>query len=132
MHADRGIVSFHRVLELIAGFDLQRLANLPWNCCLSFPGDRGMGHELLLTLHVLLAVQLCLTWPLAGKSPSAVGSFSAFCHLVPFQLFNLELFDSSLRSLCLLLRVLCVNLFLSFSRHSPLLFLGSSASHQLQ
>src|SRR6266436_1228645 len=67
MHADRGMVSFHRVLELIARFDLQRLANLPWNCCLSFPGDRGMGHELLLTLHVLLAIQLCLTWTLAGK-----------------------------------------------------------------
>src|SRR5713226_1437969 len=56
-----------RVPELIAGFDLQRLANLSWNCCLSFPGDRGMGHESLLTLHVLLAIQLCLTWTLAGK-----------------------------------------------------------------
>src|SRR5258708_11119681 len=67
MHADRGMVSFHRVLELIARFDLQRLANLPWNCCLSFPGDRGMGHESLLTSYLFLTSLLCLTQPPAGK-----------------------------------------------------------------
>src|SRR5260370_3511946 len=72
MHADRGVVSFHRVLELIAGFDLQRLANLPWNCCLSLPGDRGMGHESLLTSYLFLTSLLCLTWPLVGKESREV------------------------------------------------------------
>src|SRR5260370_11444175 len=72
MHADRGMVSFHRVLELIAGFDLQRLANLPWNCCLSFPGDRGMGHESLLTSYLFLTSLLCLTRPLAGKDSRGI------------------------------------------------------------
>src|SRR5258708_7160170 len=55
MHADRCVVSFHRVLEPIAGFDLQRLANLPWNCCLSFPepGNRGTdGKFPLLSLWI--------------------------------------------------------------------------------
>src|SRR6266436_2860409 len=101
MHADRGMVSFHRVLELIAGFDLQRLANLPWNCCLSFLGDRGMGHESLLTSYLVLTSLLCLTWPLVGKSPSAVGSFP---HSPSWFHFNSSTLNSST-----LLCVLCAS-----------------------
>src|SRR5260370_8697572 len=72
MHEARGMVSFHRVLELIARFDLQRLANLPWNCCLYFSGERGMGPESLLTSYLSLPSLLCLTWPLAGKESRGI------------------------------------------------------------
>ena len=51
MHADANRVSLQRVLEPVAGFDLQGLANLPGDGGLSFPGDGGMRHSLLLTLY---------------------------------------------------------------------------------
>jgi len=60
MHADRGLVSFHRVLELIAGFDLQRLANLPGIvvCPFLVTVEWGMNYSLPLiySLHLYYAL----------------------------------------------------------------------------
>src|SRR5437588_5448670 len=106
MYTNGGMVSFDRVLQLIARLDSQSLSNFLGNGRLPLACHRRMQHDVVLTVKMFLTMPFCLTFVASASAACSVWSVGRVKREAPAPLARCGARDStnSPRPRCMPLR----------------------------